>query len=148
MENRFENFCYLVMKIAKIISRIKNLEMEEYDLKGIDVMCIYYLNKSKSGLSNKELVNLTYEDKGAISRAMRELKDKDIVSYEANKYNGLIKLTAKGKEISNYITKKSDEALKAGGDTLNDDERKNLYDYLGRIEENLDEYYLRLKDNK
>lgn len=148
MEDRFESFSYLIMKTAKLIGKIKTLEIMEYDLKAIDVMCIYYLNKSENGLSNKEIVNLTYEDKGAISRAMKELKDKGIVSYEANKYNGLITLTAKGKEISDYIKRKSSEAVLAGGASLSDKEREEFYDYLGRILNRLEEYYLSLKDKE
>lgn len=141
MGDRFENFTFLIDKLSKIIQKIKNLEMKEYGLKAVHVMCIYHLNQVKEGLTNKELVNLTLEDKAAISRALILLKDNNIIDYEQNKYNGKIKLTDNGYEIAKFIHLKTALALDAGGVGLNDEERKILYKSLGIIEENLENYY-------
>lgn len=141
MENRFEKFTNLVLKTGKIIQRIKNIEMEEYGLKAVHVMCIYQLSKSTEGLTNKELVKLTYEDKAAISRALDLLKEKEIISSEPKKYNGIITLTEYGNKIADYICEKSDEALEKSGVGVTDKERKALYATLTKIENNIEEYY-------
>ncbi len=141
MGDRFENFTLLIDKLGKIIQKIKNIEMKEYGLKAVHVMCIYHLNQSKEGLTNKELVNLTLEDKAAISRALILLKDKNIIDYEQNKYNGKIKLTQNGKELAKFIHKKTSLALDAGGVGLSDEERIILYRSLGIIQTNLENYY-------
>jgi len=141
MENRFEKFTNLVLKTGKIIQRIKNIEMEEYGLKAVHVMCIYQLSKSLEGLTNKELVKLTYEDKAAISRALDLLKEKEIISSEPKKYNGIITLTEYGNKIADYICEKSDEALEKSGVGVSDQERIALYATLTKIEDNIEEYY-------
>ena len=43
MGDRFENFTLLIDKLGKIIQKIKNIEMKEYGLKAVHVMCIYQL---------------------------------------------------------------------------------------------------------
>jgi len=144
MENRFEKFTNLVLKTGKIIQRIKNIEMEEYGLKAVHVMCIYHLSKSPEGLTNKELVKLTYEDKGAISRALDLLKEKDIISSEPKKYNGIITLTEYGYKVAEYICERSDKALEKSGVGVSDQERIALYATLTKIEENIEEYYSEL----
>jgi len=141
MENRFENFTYLVLKTGKIIQRIKNIEMEEFGLKAVHVMCIYHLSKSPEGLSNKDLVALTLEDKAAISRAITLLQKKEIINCQVKKYHGIITLTEYGKEIAEYIDKRSDEALEKSGIGVTDQERDELYATLRKIEENIENHY-------
>ena len=141
MVDRFENFTYHILKIGKLIQRLKTLEVEEYGLKAVHVMCIYCLNKSINGLSSKELVEYTLEDKAAVSRALNLLKEKGLVDYEANKYNGLIHLTSSGKKIAQEINRKSLEALNKSGIELNDDERAFLYQTLDQILFNIEKYY-------
>ncbi len=144
MGDRFENFTFLIDKIAKFIQKIKNIEMKEYGLKAVHVMCIYHLSQSKEGLTNKDLVYLTLEDKAAISRALILLKENNIIDYEQNKYNGKIMLTENGREVAKFIHKKTTLALDAGGVGLSDEERVILYKSLGIIEENLENYYNKL----
>ena len=54
MNNRYESFTLLMNKINKSIRKIKNIEMEEYKLKGVHVSILYYLYLDKE-LVAKEL---------------------------------------------------------------------------------------------
>lgn len=148
MRDRFDSFTYLILKLSKIIQKIKNVEVEEFGLKAIHVMCIYHLNQNPRGLTASEIVALTLEDKAAISRALNLLKEMDIVNYEPKKYNGIVSLTIHGIEIAEKIDEKAKTAVDAGSYNLNMAEREVLYRSLSKIEDNLDNYYKELVGNE
>ena len=148
MEDRFESFTYLILKTSKLIQKIKTLEMEDYGLKAIHVMCLYTLDKSQVGLTHKELVEKTLEDKGAISRALVLLKEKGFVEYDSNKYNSLIKLTTSGQEVAKHIYDRTLVALDKSGLEMNEEERRNLYKALKTISSNVEDYYNELIKTK
>lgn len=140
MENRFEKFTYLTFKITKLIQRIKNIEVHDLGLKAVHVMCIYNLNMSKDGLTSKELVDLTLEDKAAISRALSLLKKKNLIDYKGG-YNEPIILTTEGKKVAEYIKIKSEDALVKSSSDVTDEEREAMYSTLSKIERNIEDYY-------
>ncbi len=146
MENRFENFTYLIIKLSKQIQRIKAIEVEEYGLKAIHVMCLFHLKNNSNGLTSNKLTALTLEDKAAISRAISYLKNEEIVTYEPKKYNGLIVLTEKGKNIAEEISKKADNALAYIGHSISEEERISLYKSLATIDREMNDYYFNLKE--
>ena len=141
MENIFENFVISVLKLNRLVSRIKMHEMKEYGLKSIHVMCIYYLNASSSGMTASELMRVTFEDKAAISRALALLREKNYIEYDDKKYNSIIKLTADGVGVANYIAQKADKAVAAGMTDMSDEERVVFYKHLNEIADNLIESY-------
>ena len=117
MENRFENFTVAILKLNKLIQKIKLYEMRDYGLKAIHVMCVYYL-RTRGELTASELSKLTLEDKAAISRAISFLNEKGFVNYDSNKYNAPIKLTDEGIKVSEYINRRAESAVNAGGGFL------------------------------
>ncbi|MDE7464411.1 MAG: hypothetical protein K2M48_05215 [Clostridiales bacterium] len=141
MENIFENFVISVLKLNRLVSRIKMHEMKEYGLKSIHVMCIYYLNANRSGMTASELMRVTFEDKAAISRALALLREKNYIEYDDKKYNSVIKLTADGVGVANYIAQKADKAVAAGSAEMTDEERITFYKHLNEIADNLFVYY-------
>ncbi len=147
MEKRFENFTFLILKAGKLIQRIKNLEVKQYDLKAVHVMCIYYLYNSEKGLTSSELVKLTYEDKAAISRAIATLTEKKYVLYD-NKYQSLIKLTPKGIELAKVVEEKANKAVLDVGSILQDKEREDFYRILKNLTSKLSDYHDSLENNK
>ena len=144
MENIFENFTITILKLNKLVQKIKNIEMQEYDLKTIHVMCMYYLDKYPKGLTASELTKLTLEDKAAISRALKVLQEKGYASYDPNKYNAEIRLTEDGKLLAAVIEEKADEAVSAGSYKFTEEERNSFYIQLKTIAENLENYYANL----
>ena len=72
MNDRFQNFTFSIMKLNKLVNRIKLIEMKEFGLKGIHVLCIYDLFV-QGAMTAGELSRVTLEDKAAISRALKLL---------------------------------------------------------------------------
>ncbi|MDE7256450.1 MAG: MarR family winged helix-turn-helix transcriptional regulator [Clostridia bacterium] len=144
MEDLFVDFTSSILTLNKIIQKIKTFEIEKLGLKPVHVMCGYYLNKNPQGLTAKELVDLTLEDKAAISRALKIMQKNGYVQYDFNSRNALIKLTDKGKEIALYISEKADKAVMAGSVDFTEDERIFFYNSLGAIVVHLKNYYKEL----
>ena len=144
MENIFENFTITILKLKKLVQKIKNCEMQEYGLKTIHVMCIYYLKNYSEGLTSSELTKLTLEDKAAISRALKVLQEKGYVRYDANKYNAAICLTDEGMKLAESISEKASNAVEAGSYDFSEEERLSFYNALKSIACNLESYYSQL----
>ena len=141
MENIFENFTITILKLNKLVHKIKNIEMQEYGLKTIHVMCVYYLDNHPQGLTASELTKLTLEDKAAISRALKVLHEKGFINYDPNKYNADIRLTDEGKKLASIICKKADLAVSAASFNFNEEQRNCFYIELKTIADNLEKYY-------
>ena len=148
MNDRFENFTISVLKLSKLIQKIKLLEMEDFGLRAIHVMCIYYLDVNRDGLTAGELVKMTLEDKAAISRALGILRDGGYVIYSTKSYNSKAKLTESGEKLARFIDERAARAVDAAGSEFSDDERAMLYRSLGMVTENLEAYYKRLASQK
>lgn len=148
MENRFENFTVTILKLNKLVQRIKNYEMQEYGLKTIHVMCGFYLNRHLEGLTASELCKLTLEDKAAISRALKTMQAKGLVSYDPKKYHSVIRLTEEGKAFAAEICRKAEKAVEAGSYDFSENERFLFYEALQTIAENLATYYDNLIKNE
>ncbi|MGN0806500.1 MAG: MarR family winged helix-turn-helix transcriptional regulator [Candidatus Coproplasma sp.] len=141
MERIFEQFTITVLKLNKLVQKIKMREMSDYGLKTIHVMCVYYLKSRPNGLTAAELSKLTLEDKAAISRALKTLKEKGYVSYNPNKYNEAIALTDDGLALAEQISQKAAKAVEACSYTFTDEERTRFYSALEAVAENLENYY-------
>lgn len=146
MENRFENFTFLILKVSKLIQKIKNIEMQEYGLKAVHVMCIFYLMQNPNGLTNKELVSYTLEDKAAVSRAVALLSERGYVVLQEKTYNAPIQLTKEGEKLGKEIYMKANQAVSACGDSFTEEERKQFYQSLRLISDNLLKYYHLLEE--
>lgn len=148
MENVFENFTIAIMRINKLIQKIKLKEIDRYGLKAIHVMCAYYLLANPDGLTASELVKLTLEDKGAISRALTSMRDKGFICYNSDTYNAKIVLTESGKVFAESLLARADSAVEAGGAQMTETERVEFYKTLYGIADRLQAYYETLKDKK
>lgn len=140
MEQRYKAFSGLILNISRCIQKIKNTEMAAFGLKGKQVQCLFSLFNLADGASLKELCEICDEDKGALSRTIKELSDKDLVYVEeksTQKYRNPIKLTEKGKKVSKCVSDKISDMLMLGSDGVTDEERENLYSTLDRISKNL-----------
>ena len=147
MEKIFETFTITVLKINKLVQKIKHREMQEYGLQCIHVMCIYYLKENKNGMTASELMRLTFEDKAAISRALKVLKEKGFIEYDPKTYNAAITLTAEGVNVAEAINEKAERAVKGGSADMTDEQREFFYRQLQTISENLKNYYLEMESD-
>ncbi len=140
MNDRFQNFTFSIMKLNKLVNRIKLIEMKEFGLKGIHVLCIYDLFV-QGAMTAGELSRVTLEDKAAISRALKLLAEKGFVSYDSDGYNSPISLTNSGVSLAVAIEEKAQRAVDAAGGTLTEEQRSNFYECLDIISSRLEAYY-------
>ncbi|MDE6411581.1 MAG: hypothetical protein K2L02_03475 [Clostridia bacterium] len=147
MNERFENFTLCINKLYKLVQKIKLIEMKEFDLKAIHVMCLYTLSVY-GAMTASELIKHTLEDKAAISRALKLLSERGFINYGADGYNSLIELTERGEEVAKAIGEKAKRAVDAAGGEFTDEQRKNLYECLGIVSERLEEYYKAMAVNE
>ena len=66
-ETRFEDFVGLISGLYKEIQRIKTSEGARLGLKGSDVMCLYYLERSKDGMTGADLARVAGVTRAAVS---------------------------------------------------------------------------------
>ncbi len=144
MEKRFEKFTGLIMDISRFIQKIKNIEMARLGLKGKQVQCIFALFNSENGESLRDLCFICGEDKGALSRTIKELELKGLVytdETDSKKYKLPIKLTQQGQKVAQVVADKISEMFAIGSDGIDDVQRSNLYDTLNKILNNLNTIY-------
>lgn len=145
---RFVDFTMAILQLNKSVQKIKAYEIEKFGLKPVHVMCGYYLYNHPQGLTAKELVELSLEDKAAISRALKTMQESGYVSYDANGRNAKVVLTDEGKKLAEHINERAMAAVVAGSVDFTDEERVFFYKSLATIVEKLRNYYKDLvKDN-
>lgn len=141
MEDLFLKFTVGILKLNKLVQRIKVAEMKKFGLKSVHVMCIYYLNEHRDGLTATDLVKLTLEDKAAISRALSGMRQMGYVDYNSSSHNAPVRLTQKGVELAAYISTRIASAVDAGSENFTPEQRDFFYKSLISISEKLEKYY-------
>lgn len=147
MNQRFENFTFRINKLYKLVQKLRLIEMKEFGLKGIHVMCIYYLSV-QGKMTASELIKLTLEDKAAISRALKLLLEKQLITYVSDGYNSPVELTKQGLAVAEAIEEKAKRAVDAAGGTLNAEQRETFYECLETVSVRLEEYYKSMADKE
>ena len=141
MEQRYTTFSLLLINISRCVQKIKNVEMAALGLKGKQVQCLFALYNCAEGASLTKLGEMCGEDKGMMSRTVKELAGAGLVyvAKSERKYKNPIRLTEKGGGIAGIVAQKISAILEEGGAGISDDERTQLYRLLGIISENLTE---------
>lgn len=137
---RFRYFTSLITKINRSIKRIKSEEMSEFDLKGPHVSCLYYLYTT-GGTTATEICEMSEDDKATVSRSIDYLEEIGLInasSKDTKKYNVFLSLTEKGNELAQKISNKIENILDIASEKIKDKKRKNMYECLMTINENLD----------
>lgn len=140
MEERYKVFTGLITNISRCIQKIKNEEMEALGFKGKQVQCLFSLYTTQGGATSTELSELCGEDKGMLSRTIKELIEQGLVyidEQKSQKYRNPIKLTEKGFEISEIIADKISKMLEEVSRGISQKSRDNLYSSLSHISKNL-----------
>ena len=140
MEELYNIFTMQVAKCSRYIRKIKQEEMETFDLKGPHVSCLYYLYKSNGALTLKELCDVCDEDKAYISRAVDSLEKDGYIecnSKTEKRYKSPLTLTQKGLEVSKEINKKIDQIVIEAGQGVTQENREIFYKTFKIISDNL-----------
>ena len=126
-ETRFEDFVGLISGLYKEIQRIKTSEGARLGLKGSDVMCLYYLERSKDGLTGADL-----------ARTLAHLEEGGYVEVDdsgdaAVKYRAPVRLTALGGESMSEADRIIREVLDTTGKAMGVEQREQMYASLRTI---------------
>ena len=140
MEELYNIFTMQIAKCSRYIRKIKQEEMEIFDLKGPHVSCLYYLYKSNKPLTLKELCDICDEDKAYISRAVDSLEKDSYIecnSKTEKRYKSPLMLTQKGREVSQKIDKVIDKIVIEAGQGVTQENREIFYKTFKIISNNL-----------
>ena len=139
--NSFEIFSTTIAQISKSIQKIKSREMSKFGLRGAHVMCLFFLKQSDRGLTAAELSELSGLDKGAVSRTLMELEEKELIAapgpYNKRRYRLRLTLTEQGRRLTEKISEIIDNAVDMAGRGLSETEKTIMYKALSCISENL-----------
>ena len=139
-EERYKIFTGLVMNLYRSVQKIKNEEMALFGLKGNQVQCIFSLYQARRGVNLTKLCELCHEDKAAVSRTVKELTERGLVSIEeksTQKYKNPIKLTPKGHAFATFVSDRISSISRLSGLGVSQQERVAMYHALSQIAENL-----------
>ncbi len=139
MNERFETFTATIAKINRNVRRLKNQEMAEYDLRGPQISCLYYLY-TEGPLTATDLCERCEEDKATISRTLEFLAQNGYITADgsARRYKRPLLLTDSGKEVGEKIAQKVSRVLDEVGMGMTDAERTEFYRCLKIISDSLD----------
>ena len=140
MEELFSLFTMQVSKCSRCIRKIKQEEMDNFDLKGPHVSCLYYLYKNDGSLTLKELCDICDEDKAYISRAVDSLEKDGYIecnSKTEKRYKSPLFLTEKGKVAAEKTVNKIDQIVESAGSGITQEDREVFYKIFKTISDNL-----------
>jgi len=126
--------------IGRSIYRIKSEAMAEFDLKSSHVTCIYFLHRGFARTAS-DLCEVCEEDKANISRALKELEERGLITRELTakgrpKRN--ITLTKEGHAIGDFLSKRVANILEIVGEGVDEGERDIMYRILSLIDKRLE----------
>ncbi len=142
MQQRYATFSLLLINITRCVQRIKNVEMAALGLKGREVQCLFSLFQCREGATLKQLCEMCGEDKGMMSRTVKQLTAEGLVFLRRDgerKYRNPILLTKEGEKVAEVVSEKISENLGRASCGISDGEREELYRLLGIVSENLTE---------
>lgn len=140
MVGRFESFCTAISIISHSIQKIERNEMAKYGLKGPHAQCMLALGQHPEGITAAKLCEICEKDKAAISRAITELTDADMVRRtepEGKRYRCSLILTEKGREVAENINRLVHTAVMKASVGYTPEDRQIFVNVLNMIAGNL-----------
>ncbi len=139
MIGRFETFTLALSRLSTYWNKIATEELAAYGLKGSYIVYLIALYKTDEGLTSAKLCEMCVRDKAEVSRAIRALEEKGLVTREpsATGYRARISLSEAGRTMTYALRERIKLAVEKGGAGLTEEERENFYTALETIAENL-----------
>lgn len=142
MITRFERFTVAILGICRSIQKIEREEMIKYGLKGSYAQYLTVMNRFPDGITAARLSELCDKDKAAVSRAVAEMEEMELIyrdDVNDSGYRTLLKLTPDGQEAADVVREKGLAAVEIAGGGLTEEQRETMYQALEQISGNLRE---------
>ena len=140
MFSRFEQFCTAVYAIHHSIQKIQRVEMTKYGLKGPHAQCLLIISQYPEGITAARLCELCEKDKAAISRAVAELEEADMLTRrdpEGKRYRSCLCLTEKGAAVARNVGGLVHRAVSQASEGYGEKDREIFIHVLNLIAGNL-----------
>lgn len=143
MISRYEQFTFAISCIHRCIQKIEREEMEKCGYKGVFAQYLAAMYRHPEGLTSMQLSEICDKDKAAVSRAVGEMTDMNLIYRQSvtdtdSHYRALLLLTHKGRKAAQYVCDRAQAAVEAGGEGLSDHSRQIFYESMELIAENLE----------
>lgn len=139
MVSRYEQFAALISGIERGIQKIERDEMEKLGYKGAYAQYLAAMKRYPEGLTAAQLCEICDRDKAAVSRVVGELEAKGLIIKESGaSYRVLLILSEEGRRLAEFVCRKAQAAVDAGGYGLTEEERLIYFAALERIAKNLE----------
>lgn len=139
MISRYEQFTTLISSIERGIQKIERDEMVKLGYKGAYAQYLVAMERYPEGLTAAQLCEICDRDKAAVSRIASELEEKGLVAKESGTaYRARLTLTEEGRRVAEFVCRKAQAAVDAGGKGLTDEDRRVYYTALETIARNLE----------
>ncbi len=140
MYQRYERFSYCLTEISHHWHKLTADEMERHGLKKSHGTYILALANAPEGLTAPQLCQACGKDKSDVSRMMRLLEEKGVVSKicaSQSGYGGAFVLTPAGTQIAGIIRSQASRAVEIAGRDLTPEQRDTFYAALESITANI-----------
>ena len=137
-KERFEEFVGTISAVAKEVQRIKANESAKLGLQGADIMVLYYLGQSDTGLTGADLARASGCTRAAVSRTLARMEREGFVkvgegSGESAQYRAPVTLTAQGREAAAAANERIGFVMKSVSAAQTDAERNQMYASLAQV---------------
>ena len=137
MLNRFTQFCFNISAINRAIQKIERDEMERYGNRGAFAQYLVVMMQYPDGVTAAQLRDLCDRDKAAVSRALTEMEEKELIYRTGSHYRAKLFLTEAGQEAAQFVCERAIIAVMEAGKGLTDADRTVFYAAMDRIASNL-----------
>lgn len=140
MLDRFERFSFTISEISKYWHKLSADEMERHGLRSTHAVYLLTMAKQPDGLTAPQLCELCGRDKSDVSRMMRIMEKRGLVTKESahqRRYNGVFRLTKEGTAAAEQVKQRAALAVELAGKDLTNESRAILYTSLASISDNL-----------
>ncbi len=137
MLDRFERFVSVISGISRNLHRITTEEMEKYGLKGSYAVYLVAMQKHSEGITAARLSEICEKNKAAVSRAVAELEQMNLIRKEGTHYRTRLLLTEKGKTAAEFVCDRASLAVDRAGSGLTEEQRALFYRSIDIIAKNL-----------
>ena len=139
MISRYEQFTALISGIDRSIQKIERDEMVRLGYKGAYAQYLAAMKRFPQGLTAAQLCDICDRDKAAVSRTVSELEAHGLIRRESGAaYRARLFLTDEGANVADFVCRKAQAAVDAGGFGLTDDDRRVYFSALEIIARNLE----------